>query len=235
MSNKILHKIEIVMGLTGTGKSMYLSYQAQKAIRKGQTVLSNYYIQGTKKVTFDILRNYTLENCLILLDEGSLDMNSREYKDFSKNLLKLFALSRHCNCSIIVATQHADSIDISVRRLAHKYILMEKTKLGLWFVKYKILDKKIYLTSDEIRDNRGRKVMNYGDVKEGFFYSSKRNYLNKKKWGKYYDTHFKTYDLPVIDMDKLDLWEDIEDIENVDLGQVMQNRVIDKKYDIDID
>lgn len=125
--------ITCFFGLPGCGKSTLLAKIATKElkrIRKGKSryrrVLSNYYIKGCQKLVFSELGRVDMSESLILIDEISLDADSRDYKEFSKHLKQFFILHRHYGTDIIYATQQYDGVDRKIRELTHNLYYMKK-------------------------------------------------------------------------------------------------------------
>lgn len=125
--------ITCFFGLPGCGKSTLLAklaYKELKRIKKGKSkyvrVLSNYFIRGCSVLDFDMIGKYDMSNSLILLDEISLDADSRDFKSFSKPLKQFFILHRHYGCDIIYATQQYDGVDRKIRELTQNLYYMKK-------------------------------------------------------------------------------------------------------------
>lgn len=125
--------ITCFFGLPGCGKSTLLAkiaYKELKRIKKGKSkyvrVLSNYFIRGCSVLNFDMLGKYDMSNSLILIDEISLDADSRDFKSFSKPLKQFFILHRHYGCDIIYATQQYDGVDRKIRELTQDLYYMKK-------------------------------------------------------------------------------------------------------------
>ena len=125
--------ITCFFGLPGCGKSTLLAklaYKELKRIKKGKSkyvrVLSNYFIRGCSVLDFDMLGKYDMSNSLILIDEISLDADSRDFKSFSKPLKQFFILHRHYGCDIIYATQQYDGVDRKIRELTQNLYYMKK-------------------------------------------------------------------------------------------------------------
>lgn len=125
--------ITCFFGLPGCGKSTLLAkiaYKELKRIKKGKSkyvrVLSNYFIRGCSVLDFDMLGKYDMSNSLILIDEISLDADSRDFKSFSKPLKQFFILHRHYGCDIIYATQQYDGVDRKIRELTQDLYYMKK-------------------------------------------------------------------------------------------------------------
>ena len=125
--------ITCFFGLPGCGKSTLLAKIATielKKIRKGKSryrrVLSNYYIKGCQKLVFSEIGLVDMSESLILIDEISLDADSRDYKEFSKHHKQFFILHRHYGTDIIYATQQYDGVDRKIRELTHNLYYMKK-------------------------------------------------------------------------------------------------------------
>lgn len=122
-----------LFGLPGCGKSTMLAMLAQKELRriekgksKYEKVLTNYYCEGCYRIDYVDLGKYNLNNCLILLDEITLDADNRDYKFFSKEKKLFFVLHRHFNCDIIYFTQQWDSVDKKIRNLTSDLYYLKK-------------------------------------------------------------------------------------------------------------
>lgn len=125
--------ITCFFGLPGCGKSTMLAKIATKELRriekgtsKYERVLSNYYIEGCGILNFDMIGVVDMSDSLLIIDEISLDADSRDYKQFSKNLKQFFILHRHYRCDIIYATQQYDGVDRKIRELTHDLWYMKK-------------------------------------------------------------------------------------------------------------
>lgn len=125
--------ITCFFGLPGCGKSTMLAKIAAKElrrIRKGKSpykrVLSNYYIKGCHILNFADIGHVDMSDSLILIDEISLDADSRDFKQFSKDLKQFFILHRHYGVDIVYATQQYDGVDRKIRELTHNLYYMKK-------------------------------------------------------------------------------------------------------------
>ncbi len=125
--------ITCFFGLPGCGKSTMLAKIARKElkrIKKGKSpykrVLSNYYIAGCHVLNFSDIGHVDMSESLILIDEISLDADSRDFKQFSKDLKQFFILHRHYGVDIVYATQQYDGVDRKIRELTHNLYYMKK-------------------------------------------------------------------------------------------------------------
>lgn len=142
--------ITIVMGAPGTGKSTYLALQARKALKKGIKVYSNYHILGCYKVdpNFDF-GNILIEDALVIVDEAGQEHNSRDWQRFSKDCYLFYSQHRHYNLDIILAVQHWERLDLTIKELVQEIHIVKPTilpkciKIKKVAVDIDILDKKI--------------------------------------------------------------------------------------------
>lgn len=125
--------ITCFFGLPGAGKSSMLAKIAHDELRlmkKGKSpykrILSNYYIEGCEEISFSDLGVYDTSDSLILLDEITLDADSRDFKTFSKQLKEFFILHRHYHCDVVYATQAFDAVDKKIRDLTHNLFYLKK-------------------------------------------------------------------------------------------------------------
>ena len=102
--------ISIIYADIGTGKSCLLSYLAALAVDgksiniKGLTfgkeksydyVYTNFPAFGCYKLDYDEIGEEDMSRSLLLLDEGQLEADSRNYKQFSDTKKMFFSLHRH--------------------------------------------------------------------------------------------------------------------------------------------
>ena len=109
-------------GLPGSGKTTFLTRIAQKELRniakgksKYERVYTNFYCQVCYKIDFKNLGVYNVENALVLLDEITLDADSRDFKSFAHHTKSFFLLHRHYNCDVIYFTQQWNNVDKKIR------------------------------------------------------------------------------------------------------------------------
>ena len=134
-------------GLPGSGKSSFLTMLARrelKRIKKGKSkydhVLTNFYCDGCERFNASDLKNYRIDNSLILIDEITLFFDSRDFKNFSA-YKDCFIMHRHHGNDIIYFTQQYDGVDKKIRDLTVE--LYRIKRLGPFSVAntiYRILD-----------------------------------------------------------------------------------------------
>ena len=120
-------------GLPGSGKTTFLTRIAQKEltkIAKGKSpyshILTNFYCRGCEKIDYRQLGNFEISNALILLDEITLDADSRNFKQFDDAHKQFFLLHRHYNCDVIYFTQQYDGVDKKIRDITSNLFFVKK-------------------------------------------------------------------------------------------------------------
>lgn len=123
--------IQGFIGSPGAGKTTILAsiaYKELKKMKKGKSnydvIFSNVFIKGTAKFKLSDIEHYYCHNCLVLLDELTLDADSRDFKNFPEYLKEWFTLHRHDNIDIIYVTQDPSRVDKTIRNLTY----------SLWYV-----------------------------------------------------------------------------------------------------
>ena len=132
--------IQGYFGLPGSGKTTFLTMLAQKElkkIRKNKSrydkVLTNFYCDGCYKIDYKDLGHYSIENSLILLDEITLDADSRDFKQFDKYHKSFFVILT------VMLYILLSSMMVLIRRyviLQVRSIVLKKLLLSLSLLKY---------------------------------------------------------------------------------------------------
>lgn len=196
--------ITCFFGLPGCGKSTLLAKIAQqelKRIRKGKSkykrVLSNYFILGCSKLNFRDIGLVDMSDSLLLIDEISLDADSRDYKDFSKNLKQFFILHRHYGVDIIYATQQYDGVDRKIRELTHNLYYMKKIGPITYAT---TIFRKITISDDS-------------EIKMGYVFPSLLKIFTDIKntmvfcWRPRYYKYFDSFDAPALPYKDFEIYE----------------------------
>ena len=195
-------------GLPGSGKTTFLTMIAQrelKRISKGKSkyeyVLTNFYCMGTYRISYADLGNKDIRNCLILLDELTLDADSRAYKFFTDEKKMFFILHRHYNCDLIYFTQQWDGIDKKIRDLTSDLFYVKKAfsnVQGLIFKPFQMFSvaRRIFRTLD-INQYTNQIVTGYRFPTwfERFFGRTKQ-FCFRPSWYKFFDSWEILYELP---------------------------------------
>ena len=125
--------LTLFFGVPGCGKTTVLTSIAQKELRnikrgksKYQHILTNFECDGCEIVDFHDLGIYDIQNCLILLDEITVDADNRDFKNFKKSSVEFFVYHRHYYNDIIMATQQYDAVDKKIRNLTQNLYSVKK-------------------------------------------------------------------------------------------------------------
>lgn len=141
--------VNLVFGLPRSGKTSFLTWAGLRAL-KGKSVVcgyglhkfdigdfapyervySNFPLSGAYQLDFSQLGKVTFENCLILIDEIMLLCDSREWKNYGKELRNFMALHGHWKVDILACSQGYSDCDVRIRNLAEKLFYLRR--YGSW-------------------------------------------------------------------------------------------------------
>lgn len=186
--------VSLYFGLPGCGKTTLLTAFAFKGVRKKKykNVFVNVplSIPGVTYIDNDCVGKYSLENCLILIDEGTLFADSRHHKEFPKHVSEFFMLHRHYNCDIVIFTQGWDTLDKRIRQITDRVFYVYKTPImGLLFTRYYRIPYGIIIPDakkDSGSDHLGEIIQGY--CKPNFFVRLFAHRLFRPRWYKYFDS-----------------------------------------------
>lgn len=110
--------IQAYTGYPGSGKTFACTWEAYRAIKRGDTVFTNYPVKGAHRITFDDLINYTFPaGSTVIIDESGRWFNSRSWSSLPSEVFDLFTLHRHMRLDLIVAVQNFNRIDKALREV----------------------------------------------------------------------------------------------------------------------
>jgi hypothetical protein len=137
-------KTYIVMGKKGTGKTSYFAWIANKYIRLGIPVLTNFYLKGCYKVDIEDFNRYNIENCVLLYDESGRKLNSRAWNSRQKiknvednntlgdNIYEFNTLARHNHMDVYYAIQWWERIDNTIRELIDRIYVLKPSIFNMF-------------------------------------------------------------------------------------------------------
>ncbi len=147
-------KIRLWFGVPGSGKTTMAAWLTLNSRRLHYNVLSNVQIKGSYRLESTDLGEYDTsfggQGAHIVYDEGSIDFDNRNYKEFVKtNRPKYFALHRHMHNMVDVFSQGYD-IDKRIRDRCGQNGLYYLKKLNLkGFVCYRRIKKVLFINKED--------------------------------------------------------------------------------------
>lgn len=195
---KVGEQLFIYFGKPGCGKTTKIVADAIKAHKSGiyENIYSNIPID-LPYVTYiknEYIGKYQLENGLLLIDEGTVFADSREYKNFKKELSDFFMLHRHYKVDCRLYCQKYNGIDLKIRNLCTGLFYMYKPLItGKWITKYHRIPYKIMFPHG--KDENGKKQL--GDIEEGYYDANiiQKIFAYRLRRKKYYK-YFNSWSMP---------------------------------------
>ena len=193
--------IRLFIGLPGKGKTtLATKICITKGLRKNRKVYSNFEVFGAYKLDMKEFGRYHIPyGSILLLDEIGLEFNSREFKNFSKDVLKLFKLHRHYGLDIYCFSQAIDT-DIAIVRLVDELYIIEK--VARVFTIAKKIDRFLVLHNSKDENGNGN---NENFITEDYKYSLPHNWIITfiPRWVKF----FNSFDAPKLQDRELHKYE----------------------------
>lgn len=191
--------VSIYFGLPGCGKTTTLCYLAQKYKNKYKHIRCNVPLgfSFVEPLDVDWLGKYAIEDSLLLIDEGTIAFDSRDFRNFGKEKTSFFMLHRHYKCDVIIFVQRWDAVDLKIRAVCERVFYVYRPKLiGRWFTKVWPVPYRVVWPENE----KGKPVP--GDLSMGYVKPSGLNtllclHIFRPSYYQYFDTYIRP-DLPDI-------------------------------------
>lgn len=120
-------ELHLYFGLPGSGKSTYAAMIVSQCLSAGIPVYCNFPIKGTYQIDpVSDLGTYNIHDCVLIIDEGGLVFNNRNYAKFSQSNLEFFKMHRHDNVEIHIFSQGINDCDLKIRQLAIRVFFVER-------------------------------------------------------------------------------------------------------------
>lgn len=183
--------IKCYFGVPGCGKTTNLVKLARKELRRlkkkyEEIFTINFECDGCIPIEYEDLANFKFKNCLILIDEITMDADNRSFKTFPKEIRDFFILHRHLGIDIVYATQNYENVDKKIRDLTNDLWYMSKSVVPL--LKAFTVSKKIYrnININEYTSELtlGYRFCNFLEM----IFSSNMEITWRRKYYKYFDT-----------------------------------------------
>ena len=193
--------ISLYFGLPGAGKSTLACKLLLEASNRYKNLYCNFHVNipGVVYIDNDCFGKYDLSDSFVVIDEGQLFANNRDYMSFSKDMFTQFVLHRHDKIDIAVFTQASNSVDKKIRDLTcDVYYLYKSFPLGFWVTNYYKIPYKVMIPDAKSGSSRvGEILMGYYQPPGLVKLFAKR--IWRPKYYKYFDSFetFKRASLPL--------------------------------------
>lgn len=110
-------------------------------------VYSNVPILGALRMDAkQDIGTYDMRDGKVIIDEAGIEFNNRNYKSMKQEVIEWFKLHRHYRMSVDVFSQSFEDMDITIRRLAYRYFLVQKSVIP-GFIRLKRVYRRIGIDS----------------------------------------------------------------------------------------
>lgn len=199
----VIEVIKLYFGLPGHGKTTILAMLAYKAVnarkRRYKHVYSNIplKIEGVTFIDNSCIGKFDLSDCLLLIDEGTIFADSRDFKSFGADKVYYFMMHRHFNCDICIFVQQWDGLDRKIRCITDRVYYVYKFGLsGFWFTRYYRIPYGIIIP-DAKSDSQKLGEIIQGYCKPPWYIRLFAPRVLRKKYYKYFDS-WAHDELPVL-------------------------------------
>lgn len=229
--------ISIYFGLPRTGKTTHFAmtvFRELSLIKQGKSSytcvcgnVKDINLEGYHYITFDMLGKYDFSDCLILIDEATIEADSRQYKVWSKDKTEFFVLHGHWRCSLQLYVQIYNRTDKTIRDITNNLYYMWKPFLvGKWFTRYIRIPFGITVPKKSKQEADGDST----EIPMGYYAPSIIDklfapYLYRPRWYKYFDSWNKPILPPIPDIIYRD--NEVVDIDTLDIPEPISYEDID--------
>lgn len=190
--------ITLYFGLPRSGKTTFgaaIAVETQKKIDKGKShykaVYTNFAVNypGIRKINPAAhLGTYDITDSLILIDEATLVVDSRDHKNFDKRLRKYFFLHGHYRCNIILFAQQWDGVDKGIRVCTDRVFYVHKGKIRRWISYAMPIPYGIIIPDAKKSDSEKLGEIIQGYCKPNFLVRLLQPRIRRSKYYKYFDS-----------------------------------------------
>lgn len=137
--------INNIFGLPGSGKTTFLAWAADRALRgkflrcgsiplqsipQYKAVFSNFPLKGAMRLDLETLGYVAYPDSLLLIDESVLLADSRDYKSLDKNLMMALKQHRKYNQDCWFSSQGYRDNDLRIRDLYENVFYIQSKPFG---------------------------------------------------------------------------------------------------------
>lgn len=195
--------ISFYFGLPGCGKTTLLTsiaFKESKLISSGRSKYNCIYsnvpllLDHVVLINFDDIGIYDFQDALILIDEASVYLDNRDWKNFSKVKMSYMMLHRHYKVDFCFFSQSYNGYDSKVRSITENVYYVKRGLIPSITRYYRI---PYGIIIPDKKDNAGNK---FGEICEGYcrpgliarLFSPR---IFRRRYYKYFDSYCKPLNL----------------------------------------
>lgn len=191
--------ITLYFGLPGCGKTTLLAkraFQESRRISRHRSPYSRIFgniplsgIDHYEQIRFSDLGRYMYRDALILIDEASLEVDARNYKNFPEHTKRFILLHRHYRVDICFYNQRWDGMDLYIRTITDRVYYVYKSRFisRLWLSRMYRVPYGIIIPSKK-DDNQKLGEIIQGYCKPSFLVRLFSPVVFRPRYYKYFDS-----------------------------------------------
>lgn len=191
--------VRTYFGLPGAGKTTEIAriaYKVSKMIDRGKCkysiVIGNVALKGIPhyyKIDFQTIGRIGYPGALILIDESSIECDSRKWEKTGSEFIKYLLLHRHWENDIFFFTQIWNRVDKTIRDITEECVLLHKWRLLPGFTRETIIRYGIMIP--QVGQDRP------GEIIMGYLQPTKISQIFERRfWRRPYYKYFDTLERP---------------------------------------
>lgn len=174
LQNYSYDKLSLYFGLPGCGKTTYITKICCDEIQKmvvGRSPYRHIYtnvkgirVPGVEYVPFSYFGKYEIDDCLYIVDEATINADSRDFKTFPMEKIQYLCEHRKHRCEIFFFTQFYNRLDKTIRDLCCNVYYLRKGKIFKHRTNIYTLKYGIIIGSEDNKKEDKR----LGDISQGY-------------------------------------------------------------------
>lgn len=193
--------ISLFFGLPGVGKTTILASHAYKYTHSKKSPYKHVYsnipldIKGVTFIDNDCIGKFDISDGVLLIDEGTLFADSRDFKSFGADKVYYFMMHRHFNVNIEIFVQQWDALDRKIRCITDKVFYVYKPFfLSRWCSRYYRIPYGIIIPDGKSESQKLGEIIQ-GYCKPPFLVRLFAPRVWRPKWYRFFDS-WEHRDLP---------------------------------------
>lgn len=208
--------VRTYFGLPGSGKTTEIAriaHKVSKMIDKGKCkysiIVGNVALKGIPhyyKIDFKTIGRIGYPGALILIDESSIEVDSRNWGTTNKAFIEYLLLHRHWQNDMYFFTQIWNRVDKTIRDITEECVLLHKGKIFRGWTRETVIHYGIMIP--QVGQDRP------GEIIMGYLQPTKISQIFERRfWRRPYYKYFDTLDRPDLPLFQCEEYDNLPPID----------------------